>query len=67
MNTTAIEPAPTLRFSKARVIAARLGVCTRTLFRWADQGRIARHKVNARLVLFDVAEVESFIQSTRTR
>ena len=67
MNTTDIAQAPTLRFNKARVIAARLGICTRTLFRWADQGRIARHKVNARLVLFNEAEVESFIESTRMR
>lgn len=65
MNTIAVAQTPTLRFSKARVVAARLGVCTRTLFRWANQGKFARHKVNARLVLFNEAEVESFIRSTQ--
>ena len=56
----------TLSFSKARSVAARLGICSKTLFRWADQGKITRHKINARLVLFSDAEVESFIRSTRT-
>ncbi len=65
MNTRAIAQVPALRFNKARFIASRLGVCTRTLFRWADQRLITRHKVNARLVLFNEAEVEAFLQSTR--
>src|SRR5688572_1657971 len=39
------------KFSKARSIAETLGVCTRTIFRWADKGKISRHKINARVVL----------------
>ena len=53
------------KFSKAKTIAERLGVCSRTIFRWADEGKIARHKINARVVLFDEAEVTAFIESTR--
>lgn len=53
------------RFSKAKTIAERLGVCPRTVFRWADAGRLARHKINARVVLFDEAEVLAFIESAR--
>ncbi len=53
------------RFAKAKPIAARLGICTRTLFRWADAGMIARHKINARVVLFDEAEVAALIDSAR--
>jgi predicted site-specific integrase-resolvase len=53
------------RFAKAKPIAARLGICTRTLFRWADAGLIARHKINARIVLFDEAEVAALIDSSR--
>ncbi|MDP3073585.1 MAG: hypothetical protein Q8N18_25095 [Opitutaceae bacterium] len=53
------------RFSKARPLAARIGVCAKTLFRYADQGLIARHKINARTVLFDVREVEAFITRCR--
>jgi hypothetical protein len=58
--------APSLRrFSKAKTLSSRLGICPRTIFRWADQGMITRHKVNARVVLFDDAEVDAFLQSTR--
>jgi hypothetical protein len=53
------------QFNKAKPIAARLGICTRTLFRWADAGLIARHKINARVVLFDEAEIAAFIASAR--
>jgi len=54
-------------FSKAKPIADRLGICPRTLFRWANDGKIARHKINARVVLFDEAEIVTFIESTRVR
>ena len=53
------------RFSKAKSIAQRLGICPQTLFRWADAGKITRHKINARVVLFDDAEVVAFIDSAR--
>jgi predicted DNA-binding transcriptional regulator AlpA len=53
------------RFSKAKAIAERLGVCPRTIFRWADDGKLARHKINARVVLFDEAEVLALIQAAR--
>jgi hypothetical protein len=53
------------RFCKARSLSARLGICPRTIFRWADQGMITRHKINARVVLFDEAEVVAFIESAR--
>lgn len=53
------------KFSKARSIAERLGICPRTIFRWADAGKITRHKINARVVLFDEAEVTAFIESAR--
>ena len=53
------------RFRKAKAGASELGVCTRTIFRWADEGLISRHKINARVVLFDEAEIASFIESAR--
>lgn len=65
---TANTPASSLKgrtFSKAKPIALRLGICSRTLFRWANDGKIARHKINSRVVLFDEAEVVAFIESTR--
>ena len=53
------------RFSKAKPLAARLGICTRTLFHWADADMVARHKINSRVVLFDEAEVAALIDSAR--
>ena len=53
------------KFSKARSIAERLGICPRTIFRWADAGKIARHKINARVVLFDETEVLSFVDAAK--
>ena len=59
------DPQPLRRFSKARTLSSRLGICPRTIFRWADQGMITRHKINARVVLFDEAEVVAFIEAAR--
>jgi excisionase family DNA binding protein len=53
------------KFSKARRIAETLGVCTRTIFRWADEGKISRHKINARVVLFDEDEVMTLLREAR--
>ena len=53
------------QFNKAKTVAERLGVCPRTIFRWADEGKIARHKINARVVLFDKSEVIALIESAR--
>ena len=55
------------KFSKAKVIAERLGLCPRTIFRWADDGKIARHKINARVVLFDEVEVLALVDSARVQ
>ncbi len=55
------------RYSKAKPLAAKIGVCAKSLFRWADAGAISRFKLNARVVLFDEAEVERYIQSSRVR
>lgn len=53
------------RFVKAKRIAARFGVCPKTVFRWADAGYIHRYKITARTVLFCEAEVMAFIESAR--
>lgn len=53
------------QFCKARKLASRFGVCPKTIFRWADDGKIARFKINDRVVLFDEAEVSAFIEGSR--
>jgi hypothetical protein len=51
------------KFSKAKSIAERLDICSRTIFRWADGGKITRHKINAHVVLFDEVEVIAFMSA----
>lgn len=65
VTTPPSAPLAARSFSKAKTIARRLGVCPRTIFRWADQGRITRHKINARVVLFDEQDVETLLREAR--
>ena len=73
MSTTKTNPCQSVltstpalsTFNKAKVIAQKLGVCPRTIFRWADEGRITRHKINARVVLFDESEIAALVQAAR--
>ncbi len=53
------------QFLKARAIGRRFGVCPKTIFRLADAGKIHRHKWSARVVVFEVAEVEAFVAASR--
>lgn len=63
---TKLQPTSHLRqFIKPKVAAARLGVCTKTVMRLADAGAIHSYKLNARLVLFDEAEVAEAIEQSR--
>jgi hypothetical protein len=64
-STPAAHSDAVRKFSKARTIARRLDVCSRTIFRWADQGKITRHKINDRVVLFDEAEVAALVGEAR--
>lgn len=56
---------PARRFSKARPLAARFGICPRTLFRFADRGLLHRFKLNARVVVFAEDEVEALFEAAR--
>lgn len=53
------------KFLKARPLAERLGIHPKTLFRWAEQGLVAKFKIGPRAVLFDVAEVDRMVESAR--
>jgi hypothetical protein len=53
------------KFSKARPLAARFGLHPKTIFRWADAGKIHRYKVNPRVVLFDEGEVLAYVEAAR--
>jgi excisionase family DNA binding protein len=58
-----LDAASVRKFSKAKPLAARLGLSSKTVMRWADAGKIHRYKVNDRVVLFDEAEVTAFISA----
>ncbi|QYM78358.1 hypothetical protein K0B96_13780 [Horticoccus luteus] len=49
---------------RAEVNVENLGACS-TLFRWADAGKIVRHKINAHLPLSDEAAIVSLAQGVR--
>jgi hypothetical protein len=53
------------KFSKARVLAPRFGICAKTLFRLADRGLIDRFKLNSRVVVFDEAQVAQLFEAAR--
>ena len=58
------ETAPR-KFSKARTLGFRYGICAKTIFRLADRGLIDRYKLNARVVLFADDEVAALVESAR--
>ena len=61
-----VQPPVHLRqFIKPKAAAARLGVHVKTVMRWADSEAIHRYKLNARLVLFDEAEIAAVIEQSR--
>ena len=53
------------KFLKARELSRRLGICSKTLARWAAAGKISRFKHGERLVFFDEQEVIAFVESGR--
>lgn len=54
-----------VKFTSAAQIASSLGVHRKTVLRWASSGLIRRHKINARVVLFQQSEVNAFLNSAR--
>jgi hypothetical protein len=62
-STPAAESSGTFR--KALAVATRVGLHPKTIHRWAAKGLIHRYKINDRVVLFDEAEVQRFINRAR--
>lgn len=59
------NPPEQLKFIPAKTAAAILNVHPKTILRYADSGLIHRYKLNARVVLFNEAELLAFIKATR--
>lgn len=47
-----------VRLGTVREAAELGGVCPRTIKRYAEQGRLSRKRISARLIRYDLAEVE---------
>ena len=68
MKNQKSTPAPVVEerlYSKAKPLAKSLGICARTLVRWANAGCITRRKLGARTTLYDVAEVRAYVESCK--
>ena len=60
-----LEAATVRKFSKARALAARYGICPKTLFRFSERGLIHKFKLNPRVVVFDEEQVAALFESAR--
>lgn len=69
MNATKISkcslPPPAPQFAKAKKVAERVGVCSKTIHRWAAAGHFTARKVTPRVVVYDLEEVLRFVESGR--
>jgi hypothetical protein len=53
------------KFSKAKPLAKRIGVCPKTVHNWGRAGLLTPHKINPRVVLYDEAEADALVESAR--
>uniref|UniRef100_A0A8H2JHV5 DNA-binding protein n=1 Tax=Mycolicibacterium mucogenicum DSM 44124 TaxID=1226753 RepID=A0A8H2JHV5_MYCMU len=56
--------APTPRWATKEQAAQHIGVSTKTLIRWADTGRVRRHRFGPRLIRFDLNEIDAMATTT---
>lgn len=61
----AIQTPSPISYVRPTVLAERLGLHKKTLLRWADEGRIHRHKLGPKVVLFDEREVAEMLAASR--
>jgi excisionase family DNA binding protein len=50
---------------KAKDIAQLANVSLQTVLKWARENRIPHHRISARCLRFDVAEVNAWLQAKR--
>jgi excisionase family DNA binding protein len=50
---------------KAKDISALCGVTLQTILKWARENKIPHHRISARCLRFDVAEVNAWLQAKR--
>ncbi len=52
------------QFRKAKVVAEKFGVHPKTIHHWAALGHIKAFKLNQRVVLYDIEQVEAYVRSS---
>ncbi|WP_454232050.1 helix-turn-helix transcriptional regulator [Mycolicibacterium fortuitum] len=55
------------RWATKEQAAEHLGVSAKTIIRWADEGRIRRHRFGPRLIRFDLNEIDAMSTPTSTK
>ncbi|MHC9292024.1 excisionase family DNA-binding protein [Mycobacterium sp. LTG2003] len=55
------------RWATKTEAAQHLGVHPNTIARWADEGRIRRHRFGPRLIRFDLNEIDAMGNATAVR
>jgi len=50
---------------KAKDISVLCGVTLQTILKWARENKIPHHRISARCLRFDVAEVNAWLQAKR--
>jgi excisionase family DNA binding protein len=50
---------------KAKDISTLCGVTLQTILKWARENKIPHHRISARCLRFDVAEVNDWLQAKR--
>ena len=48
-------------YLRAKDIAKKLGLCSKTIGRWSDKGHFKKYKVSDRLCLYDERDVLNYI------
>lgn len=59
------QPLRSQRYLKPKAAAEHLGISSRTLRDLAKEGRLPVHRVSARLLLFDIKDLDAFLASCR--
>lgn len=59
--------APARRWADPNDVAAYLGVCRRTVFKMAEDGRIKPYKLGAKILRFDLNEVDAALEGSAAR
>jgi len=65
INVAADAASMSGKFSKARPIAMKIGLCPKTIRRWSNLGYITRFKLSDRISLYSEKEIYEYIEAAK--